>query len=807
MRWLGKLFSITLLVGFLGFLSAIALFFFFGSGLKDYMQLEHYEPPVTTRLYANNGQVFAEYAYEKRLFVPLAVVPDRVKQAFLAAEDKGFYEHGGLDFSSILKAALKNILLIGRGKRPIGASTISQQVAKNFLLNEISTEVSLRRKIKEAILTFRIESAFSKDHILELYLNEIFLGFGSYGVAAAALNYFNKGLEELTVSEAAFLAALPKGPARYHPMRHPERAIERRNWVLKQMFSAGFITKKEAQKFMQEPLVLEKRKAHDVIEAPYFAEEVRRELSTLFGDTVLYKGGLAVRTTLDPELQKYADIALREGLILYDRNHGWRGSIKNIGDELTEKVFSGWKNVLSSYAKTEVPEGWLLALVLSSEENQAKIGLISGEMGTIPLKNVKWAQQYLSTNRKGPEIQKVSEVLKIGDLIYVSRDSENANHYHLQQFPKVSGAFIAMDPHTGRIMAMSGGFSFRFSQFNRATQAKRQVGSTLKSFIVLKALEEGFTPASLIDDSPLAIDLGANQGVWAPRNYTAGKFYGLVTLRKSLEHSLNVCLVRLVYENIKLAGLAEITERFGIYEQMTMHYSNTLGAGESTLVKITSAYATLVNGGYKINPTLIERVQDRRGQSVLTGNLRTCTKCSNQVEWLNQDPPKLEDNRKLITNPIHAYQIVSMLEGAVKRGTSRLAKIDGLIFGGKTGTSNDFHDAWFFGFTPDLVVGVYVGFDGPACLGRHQGGSRVATPVFKKFMTLARDKIASIPFRIPSGVTFAKVDYHTGKRARGKISDIIINEAFLPGTIPAEETLQEPADKVSEISTGTGGLY
>lgn len=800
--FLKKLLSWFLFLSFSGIAGFVLILFFFGSGLKDYTQLKNYEPPVTSRLYANDGRMFAEYAFEKRLFLPLEAIPERVRNAFLAAEDKNFYEHGGLNFVSILRAAFKNIILIAQGRRPLGASTISQQVAKNFLLDEISTEVSLSRKIKEAILTFRIEAAYTKDHILELYLNEIFLGLGSYGVASAALNYFNKGLEELSVAETAYLAALPKGPARYHPVKYPERAKDRRDWVIKQMLSAGFISQKEAENAMQESLVLHKRKHDNIIDAPYFAEEIRREIISLFGDTVLYKGGLAVRTTLDPVWQSYADLALREGLVSYDRNHGWRGAIKNIASELTENALLGWQNVFAEFAKGDVPEGWRLAIVLSVSQDKAMIGFSDGTQGSIQLKNTKWARKFINRNARGPEVKSMAEILYIGDIIYVSVNSEAAQDYFLQQFPKVSGAIVVMDPHSGRVLGMTGGFSFRFSQFNRATQAKRQVGSTLKPFIFLKGLESGLTPATMVDDSPLAIDLGGNQGIWTPRNYSE-KFYGQVTLRRALELSLNVAPVRLVYENIKLTGLAEITERFGLYENMPLHYSNTLGATEVTLLKLTSAFATIVNGGYKVQPTLIERVQDRRGQTVVTNNFKSCEKCENNLEWLHQAPPQLLDNRKSIINPIHAYQIVSILEGATHRGTARPAKVDGLIFGGKTGTSNDFYDAWFVGFTPDLVVGIFVGFDTPSSLGNHQGGSRVAAPIFKTFATMAQKYIPSIPFRIPSGVTFSRIHYFSGQPAKANEPNSIL-EAFVSGTLPHEvSTRTGPED----VTTGTGSLY
>ncbi|USO01718.1 MAG: PBP1A family penicillin-binding protein [Alphaproteobacteria bacterium] len=816
-RSLGFVFTALIFLGVLGFIILGGVFYFFGSGLQDYKQLKDYEPPVTTRFYANDGRMFAEYAHEKRLFVPLKGIPLRVRQAFMAAEDKSFYTHGGLNFVSIIRAGFKNFLSRNSGKRPIGASTITQQVARNFLLNSISREISLSRKIKEAILTFRIESAYTKDHIFELYLNEISLGNNSFGVASAALNYFNKSLEDLTVAEMALLAALPKGPSYYNPRRRKKRALDRRNWVISQMLKAKYITHEEALQATHEPLKLRDRNTSNLVSAGYFADEVRREMITLFGETALYKGGLAIRTTLNPEWQKTADSVLQEGLIAYDRQKGWRGPLANVSQHHAAIKDAGWLGVFSTKGfprRKGVPASWKVGLVLEVSQDKAIVGFDDGSVGKIPLAHVKWARKYITVNSQGPPVTHISQVLKKSDVVYVKpHEGKRKNHkgtFELCQVPKVSGGLVVLDPHTGRVFAISGGFSFENSQFNRVTQAKRQPGSALKPFIYLKALENGLLPTTIVDDSPLAIDLGPDQGVYTPHNYT-GKFYGPVTLRWALEKSLNIPPVRLVYESVTLGGFAEITERFGIYERMPLHYSTTLGAEVVTLLKLTTAYAMLVNGGYRIQPTLIIRAQDRRGFNVLNDMQHTVDSDITAIDWAHQEPPILGDKRTLITNPINAYQILSILEGSVMRGTSRNAKVPGLTMGGKTGTSNDFHDAWFVGFTPDVVVGVYVGYDGPTSLGNHQSGARVAAPIVKEFMMRTKNELHAVPFRIPKGAQFVRVDYRTGKRTQQKGPDVI-SEVFDPKTplCDDEEVIPEEAiesESPDHTSFGTGGLY
>ncbi len=764
--------------------------------------------------------MFAEYAQEKRVFVPIKAIPIRLRLAFLAAEDKSFYSHNGLSFISIIRASLQNILHYKSGKRPIGASTITQQVARNFLLNSILREVSLSRKIKEAILTFRIESAYTKDHILELYLNEISLGNNSFGVAAAALNYFNKSLEELTIAEMAVLAALPKGPSYYNPKRHPVRMIDRRNWIIDQMLKMNYITPDEAKDAKNEGLTLQSRKASNVVSAGYFADEVRREMITLFGREALYKGGLAVRTTLDPEWQKAADAALQSGLMAYDRNKGWRGPLRNVAELIDSDADKGWLDVFEKPGfpvSKGVPREWRVALVLDVQKAKAVVGFSDGSVGAIHLSHMKWARKFINVNALGARIGAASDVLKKSDVVYVrpysGAEKKYQNDFELVQAPLVSGGLVVMDPHTGRVRALSGGFTFENSQFNRVTQAKRQAGSALKPFVYLKALESGIMPNAIIDDSPLAIDLGPDQGVYTPKNYTTGKFYGPITLRCALEKSYNLATVRLVYERVKLTGLAEITERFGVYERMPLHYSNILGAEVVTLLKLTTGYAMIVNGGYRIQPTLIIRAQDRRGFSVLNDAQRTLGDDISDLEWNEQTPPMLKDKRKLITNPVNAYQVVSMLEGSVKRGTSRRANIKGINVAGKTGTSNDFNDAWFVGFTPDVVVGIYVGFDGHKTLGKHQGGGYVAAPIFKEFMKRVAGDIKSIPFRIPKDVSFVRINYETGERAKPGDTNVI-SEVFPSTQLPPElpSRIGDDSESINgisgdESSFSAGGIY
>lgn len=790
LRFLAWMFVLLIVLGLAGAGGALYVFYHFGRGLPDYHQLAHYEPPITTRVYGGDGRLVAEYAVEKRVFVPLDVIPQRVKDAFLSAEDKTFYEHPGVDFMGITRAVLINLRNkgLGQDRRPVGASTITQQVAKNFLL---TNEVSYERKIKEAILAFRIERAFTKDHILELYLNEIYLGGGSYGVAAAALNYFNKGLDELTVAEAAYLAALPKAPNNYHPIRHAQAAKERRDWVVGRMLEDGKISRAEYDLAVAEPLLVRRRdEAQMIVGADYFAEDIRRELASRFGEDALYKGGLVVRSTVDAELQAHASRVLRAGLMAYDRRHGWRGPVARI------QPGAGWPERLAAVPYPAGGEPWELATVLSVTDHGASIGLRGGATAIIPWAEMRWARPWLKDQHFGPPPRRPADVLAAGDVVLVEAVDKGedgkayaANTYALRQVPKVEGALVAIDPHTGRVLAMVGGWAYGKSQFNRATQALRQPGSAFKPFIYLAALENGYTPSSLILDAPIALPQGPGLPLWRPKNY-GGDFLGPTTLRVGIEKSRNLMTVRLA-QAIGMDTVSDYSQRFGIYEKgLPRQLAMSLGAGETTVLQLTAAYAMLVNGGKKVQPTLIDRIQDRHGKTVYTHDKRFCEGCW-PVQYTSQEMPRLPDIREQIVDSVSAYQMVSILEGVVQRGTGRSVSAVGKPLAGKTGTSNDSFDAWFVGFAPDLAVGVFVGFDDPQTLGDKETGGAVAAPIFRDFMVEALKDKAPTPFRIPPGVRLVRVNAATGQPAMPGDPKAIW-EAFKSGDeLPQEDEVLE----------------
>ncbi len=806
---LGVLFGLALICAVIGAGGLFYVFYHYGRDLPDYSQLADYEPPTVTRVHAGDGRLLAEYATEKRVFVPITAIPRRVTNAFLSAEDKNFYDHPGVDFVSVLRAVVTNVANFGSDRRPVGGSTITQQVAKNFLL---SNEVALERKIKEAILAFRIEHAFTKETILELYLNEIYLGFGSYGVAAAALNYFNKSLDELTIAEAAYLAALPKAPNNYHPVRKHDAAVARRNWVIGRMAEDGRITQAEAEAAQAEPLVVRERDNTEVVEAQYFAEETRRELVRLYGDDSLYTGGLSVRTTLDPRLQDIANRVLRDGLIAYDRRHGWRGPLQEI--EVGEGV-----DPVVSLQEIERPIGidetWRLAAVTGTSAKQADIVLADGTTGHIPMAELAWARKWIKNQHIGYKPKKPSDVLKAGEVVLVEAVSEDEdgkaygqNAFGLRQIPDVNGGLVALDPHTGRVLAMAGGFSYERSEFNRVTQARRQPGSAFKPFVYLAGLDSGFTPATMILDAPFVLDQGPGLGKWKPSNYSK-EFYGPTPMRVGIEKSRNLMTVRLA-QTIGMEKVVEYARRFGIIDNMEPVLSMSLGAGETTLMQITTGYAMLVNGGKRISPTLIDRVQDRNGRTIYRHDLRECEVCRVEA-WQNQPPPGLPDEREQVADPASAYQIVGMLQGVVQRGTGRRIASLGMPLGGKTGTTNDNIDTWFIGFSPDLAVGVFVGFDEPRTLGPRDTGSNVAAPLFKAFMAEALTKEDVVPFRIPPGIRLVRLNAETGQLARPGDKHVFL-EAFKPGTEPApgrQVVLDGGYNPTtgSTAASGTGGLY
>ena len=784
-------------------------FYHFGKGLPEHQQLADYNPPVVTRIHAGDGRLMAEFAREKRVFIPIEAMPKRVIRAFLSAEDKTFYSHWGIDIPGIIRAMITNIRRIHTDRRPVGASTITQQVAKNFLL---TNEVSIARKAKEVILSLRMERAFSKDKILELYLNEIYLGFGSFGVAAAALNYFDKSLNDLSVAEAAFLAGLPKAPNNYHPIRKPNAARARRNYVLSRMVEDGFITAAAAAVEMSKKVRVRPPGEPDAARADYFVEEVRRELQGNYGDSGLYGGGLSVRTTLDSRLQKIADISLRNGLSAYDQRHGWRGVLGRI------EVEQDWAGAIGKHALPDDVDQWRTAVVLSLSGGSAEIGFPDQSRGILPLQELSWARRLEKGRRLGPRPKMVSDVLQVGDVIAVEavkKEDKSAtllhDYYSLRQIPEISGAIVVLDPHSGRVLAMSGGFSAQLSEFNRATQARRQPGSAFKPFVYLAALDKGFTPSSQVLDAPFVIDQGPGRGRWRPSNYSR-KFYGASPLRLGIEKSRNLMTVRLA-QNIGMETVADYAKRFNLVDDLQPLLSMALGAGETTLMRLTTAYAMLVNGGKRIQPTLIDKIQDRTGKTIFRHDRRLCDGC-NRLRWDDEGLPILPDARKQIADPKTTYQVVSMLEGAVKRGTGRRISVIGKPLAGKTGTTNKSRDTWFVGFSPDLAVGVYVGFDQPKPLGKGETGSSVAAPIFKNFMDAALSNTPAVPFRVPPGLELVRVDSRTGKPVRDRKRGVIL-EAFLPGTVPTGEAqILDGSDAVSMPRSGAAvptrklrGLY
>ncbi len=776
--------------------------------IPDHTQLAVYEPPTVTRIHAGDGRLLSEYAYEKRVFVPIEAIPDHVKQAFIAAEDKNFYSHAGVDPLGIARATVENIKALREGGRPQGASTITQQVAKNFLL---SNELSLERKLKEALLAMRMERTFDKDHILELYLNEIFLGRRSYGVAAAALNYFDKSLEELTVAEAAYLAGLPKAPSHYDPVREPQEAKARRNYVLRRMTEDGVISEATAQSAAAEPLIVRERATSDFAEADFFTEEVRRELVGRFGEDPFYESGLSVRSTVEPTLQAIADRVLREGLAAYDRRTDWRGALDHIDTTAVD-----WQTYLEDFDPGFDLINWHTAVVHGADDGQAEIGLADGSTGIIPFAHLRWART-LDGEVWGPEVKSAAQVLSEGDIILVEELDQDGDSddrlFALRQIPQVEGALVALDPHTGRILAMSGGFSFRQSKFNRATQARRQPGSSFKPFVYLAAMEQGFTPASIVLDAPIVIEQGGDQGKWKPGNYS-DRFYGPSTLRLGMEKSRNLMTVRLA-QDIGMRSVQDVARRFNIANRLGANLASALGSNEITLLELTTAYAMLVNGGKRIEPRLIDRIQDQYGRTVAQPSGLTCADCQ-MIAWDGEPPQPIPDHREQIVDPRHAFQVVHMLEGVVERGTAIRANTIGKPLAGKTGTTNESRDAWFVGFSPDLAVGVYVGYDKPKTLGKKQTGSSVALPIWIDFMKEALADQPATPFRTAPGLRHVRIDARSGKLA-GPSSEVVISEAFMPGTEPTEiergRSIAVNADRddgpvlPADTTPSTSGLY
>ena len=750
---------IIILFAFLLFFGFSTLWYF-SAGLPDYKKLSNYQPPISSRVYSENNKLIAEYALEKRLFIPYESIPDKVINSFLSAEDKNFFSHPGIDAKGILRALIKNIKNISQNKRLEGASTITQQVAKNFLL---TNEISMKRKVKEAILAFRIERAYKKERILELYLNQIYLGQGTYGIAAASLEYFDKSIKELNYSEAALLAALPKAPSKYNPYKYPELAKFRRNLVLENLEENKFLSKKELEEFKKTELKLKKRKIEIVNEANSYTEEVRRTVKNIYGFEKLYSQGLSISTPLKINYQIQALESLRKGIEDYDRRKGWRGAITN---KIKNK---NWQKIVLQY-KLDPTLNWDFAEISSLDDSQIKFKIINKKKelkGTLFLNNIKWTI---------PKNKLIKDVHKIGDIIFVKNKN---NNWLIKQYPKVNGGIIVLDPYTGDVKALVGGFNFRKSEFNRVTQAKRQPGSAFKPIVYAAALEKGFSPNSIILDAPFVESQGVGLKNWKPENY-GKKFYGPTTFRKGIEYSRNLMTVRIA----KVLGLEEIlnlSKKLNVYEEIPELLSVSLGAAETTLMNLTSAYAPFVNGGKKIEPKLISRIQDRRGKTIFKETNRQCIGCD---EFVNNEItfPRIENKNDRVISEETAYQMTSILQGVVQRGTAKKLRSLKVPLAGKTGTTNDNYDAWFIGFSSNLVIGVYIGFDNPKTLGKFETGSKAALPVFKDFVENALFKEDFNDFKIPKNIFLTSLNYDTGnKSAPGDKNSII--EALKIGDI------------------------
>jgi penicillin-binding protein 1A len=825
-RFFGFLFAAGTIVFLVGVAGVAGGIWYFSRDLPDYSQLQDYEPPVMTRVHASDGALLGEYSKERRLYLPIQAVPKLVINAFLAAEDKNFYEHGGIDFTGMARAAVVYAQNFGSNRRPQGASTITQQVAKNFLL---TNEVSFTRKIKEALLAMRIERAYSKDHILELYLNEIYLGLGAYGIAAASLVYFDKSVNELTVAEAAYLAAMPKAPGALHPVRNRDRAIERRNYVVDRLLENGWIKQADADKARKDPLVVASRGngAH-TFAGEYFAEEVRRDILERYGEKKLYGGGLSVRATLDPKLQVMARKAMVAGLVKFDEEQGYRGPVSKLD------ISGDWGVKLADIKSLSDISPWQMAVVLETSDQSARIGFQPGrdlggglskerKTGIVTLDGVRWAKPASGAAR-GKTPTNVAQLLAPGDVIYADPLFKDGNpvegQYRLRQLPEISGAMVAMDPWTGRVLAMVGGFSFDQSQFNRATQAYRQPGSSFKPIVYSSAIDNGYTPSTVLMDAPIEIDQGQGAGVWRPENFSVGKYQGPVTLRNALKHSLNTVTVRLA-QDIGMPLISEYARRFGVYDELLPNYlSYALGTGETTVMRMVTAYSMIANGGRRVRPTLIDRIQDRYGHTIFKHDTRECRGCDAPGGWKNQPEPQLADRREQVIDVTTAYQITSMMEGVVQGGTAIALREVGKPIAGKTGTTSDAKDLWFVGFSPDLVVGLYVGYDKPRSLGRNAQGGHTAAPIARDFLKMALADKPAVPFKVPPGIKLVRVDSKSGTRAGPGQTAGTILEAFKPGTSPSDNysavgvadadgrplVMSPDADRAISRS-GTGSLY
>jgi len=737
-------------IGLLSIFSLLAILWAFSNNLPDYKFLKNYKAPVSSKVYSGDGELVNDFSTEKRIFVPYNAIPTKVINSFLSAEDKNFFSHPGVDAKGVMRAIIKNISNIASSKRLEGASTITQQVAKNFLL---TNEVSFNRKIKEAILAFRIERVLTKERILELYLNQIYLGEGTYGIASASLEYFDKPISDLNYDEAALLAALPKAPSRYNPYKNIELAQFRRDLVLKNLLENNYINKKTYDEFINNKIILKKIKKIFSEDTKYYVEDIRKDVIDKLGYDNVYRQGLNINTPINLKLQKIATQSLRDGLVNYDKRRGWRGAIQKNAD------INNWTNGLEKF-RLEKSINWDLAIIKQINKFDTEIETEKKLKGIIKYDNISWTKKEFS------------ELFDVGDVVYV--ENINKNTFALRQLPSVNGGIVVMDPFTGRVLALSGGFSFKKSEFNRATQAARQPGSAFKPFIYALALENGYTPSTLILDAPLVLEQGYDLKMWKPENY-GKKFYGPSTLRMGLEKSRNLMTVRIA-QDLGLAKIVDFSKQLGIYDDPKELLSISLGSAETTLLKLTSAYSSFINGGKLIKPIMIDRIQDSEGNTIFNNEKRKCINCD-ELSFLSENYPKIEDNFAQIFSAETAYQMTSILEGVVQNGTGKNLKDLNLDLAGKTGTTNENNDAWFIGFTSKIAIGVYVGSDSPKPLGKYETGAKTALPIFKSFVKNAVNKEEARPFKVADNILMMVIDPITGKKSVTQSKKTII-EAY-----------------------------
>jgi penicillin-binding protein 1A len=777
-----KIFKILIILFMLSAL-IMAIFFFsllwkYSPELPSYSKILQYKPELSSRLYSSDGVLLKSYHREERIFTPIERIPKKLINAFLSSEDKNFYTHFGIDFIAIIRATISNIFATFNNQKLIGASTITQQVVKNLLL---SNEVSFDRKIKEILLSIRIENILNKNQILELYLNDIYLGFRSYGIAAASLNYFNKSINDLDLSEIAFLASLPKAPNNYNPKKKYLKAVERRNWVIDRMYENGFISYEDLS-FKDRPIQIFERDNKFFEGADYFYEEIRKKLFLNYGIETLYSEGLIIKTSLNTHLQHLAEESLINGLIQFDKNQGWRGVIGNLND-YNLKLEDAINQINNPF-----PNKWFLTKI----ENIGSAKLL---VSSIKLENIE-IDLTLNSNK-----WLISKKFKKNDLLFIEKYNSS---YVVRQIPNVNGAIIVIEPFTGDILAMSGGFSFNLSQFNRSTQAKRQPGSAFKPFVYISALKKGFTPSTLILDAPYVIDQGPGLPKWKPANYS-DEFYGLTTMRTGIEKSRNLMTIRLA-NKIGIEAILSSAKDFSIEKFLDKNMSMSLGSGLVTLIDITNAYGIIANGGKEIKPNIIKSIYSRKGKKIVDNSNKSCKNCKLETIGITNKLPEINNIAKEVVDPKIAYQITSMMEGVIQRGTARSLKDLKMTLAGKTGTTNDNKDAWFIGFSPDLVVGVFVGHDIPKNLGYKQTGSSVAVPIFKDFIKKSNTNENNIPFRVPAGLSFVTINNKTGLPSSNKES---IMEVFIEGSEPYTKDDISILDSLGIINnsiSGTGGL-